>query len=123
PVDRNFAPCPTRRSSNLSHSYTAAGTYTVSLTATNGGGSNTATKTAYISVGTPPPPAPVAAFSGTPTAGTAPLQVAFTDASTGGPTSWSWDFGDSTGSTLESPSHNNATARTSTASPTATHRP
>jgi hypothetical protein len=37
---------------------------------------------------------PVAAFSGTPTIGVAPLQVQFTDESTGDPTSWSWYFGD-----------------------------
>jgi PKD repeat protein len=45
--------------------------------------------------GSPPPPgptAPTADFSATPTTGTAPLQVAFTDASTGSPTSWEWDF-------------------------------
>ncbi|HET9519869.1 MAG TPA: DNRLRE domain-containing protein, partial [Candidatus Limnocylindrales bacterium] len=40
----------------------------------------------------PPPPAPVANFSGTPTSGSAPLSVAFTDTSTNGPTSWAWDF-------------------------------
>jgi PKD repeat protein len=37
--------------------------------------------------------APVAAFSGTPTSGMAPLTVAFTDASTGtGPFTYAWDF-------------------------------
>ena len=36
-------------------------------------------------------PAPVAAFSGTPTSGTAPLSVAFTDSSTNSPTSWLWE--------------------------------
>jgi PKD repeat protein len=36
--------------------------------------------------------APTAAFSGSPTSGTAPLTVQFTDNSTGGPTSWQWDF-------------------------------
>jgi PKD repeat protein len=40
------------------------------------------------------PPAPVAGFSGTPTAGFAPLQVGFTDASTGSITNWLWNFGD-----------------------------
>ena len=42
----------------------------------------------------PPPPPPVAAFSASPTSGEAPLQVSFTDQSTGEITSWSWDFGD-----------------------------
>ena len=31
--------------------------------------------------------------------------VSFSDASTGGPTSWEWDFGDSATSTLQNPSH------------------
>jgi PKD repeat protein len=38
------------------HSYAAAGTYTVQMTATNAGGSNTMTKTSYITVTTPAPP-------------------------------------------------------------------
>jgi PKD repeat protein len=38
--------------------------------------------------------APTAAFSGTPTSGVIPLNVAFTDLSTGGPTGWAWFFGD-----------------------------
>ncbi|MDD3137020.1 MAG: PKD domain-containing protein, partial [Methanoregula sp.] len=38
------------------------------------------------------PLAPVAAFSGTPVSGTAPLAVRFTDASLNTPTSWAWDF-------------------------------
>ncbi|PAV14367.1 hypothetical protein ASJ81_14185 [Methanosarcina spelaei] len=37
---------------------------------------------------------PVADFSAVPTYGMAPLKVLFTDNSTGGPTSWIWDFGD-----------------------------
>src|SRR5438093_824882 len=36
---------------------------------------------AHYSAGTTPPPAPVAAFSGSPTSGTAPLAVTFTDQS------------------------------------------
>ncbi len=40
------------------------------------------------------PPAPVAGFSGTPTSGIAPLNVAFTDASSGSITNWIWNFGD-----------------------------
>jgi PKD repeat protein len=50
---------------------------------------------------------PVAAFSGTPTNGTTPLSVSFTDSSTNTPTSWLWDFGDgnSTGNTDQNPVH------------------
>ena len=39
---------------NPTHAYTAAGTYTVSLTATNAAGSNTVTKTGYITAGSGP---------------------------------------------------------------------
>jgi PKD repeat protein len=49
--------------------------------------------------------APTAAFNGTPTSGTVPLDVMFTDASSGAPTSWSWDFGDTTTSTQQNPAH------------------
>jgi hypothetical protein len=38
--------------------------------------------------------APVAEFSGTPTSGSAPLAVTFTDESTGSPAGWAWFFGD-----------------------------
>lgn len=62
-----------------------------------------------MSLGTPPPPpppvAPVAAFTAAPTSGVAPLPVAFTDQSTGSPTSWSWTFGDGSTSTSQNPSH------------------
>jgi beta propeller repeat protein/parallel beta-helix repeat protein len=40
------------------------------------------------------PEPPGADFSASPTSGTAPLKVLFTDNSTGEPTSWFWDFGD-----------------------------
>lgn len=53
-----------------------------------------------------PPGASITAdFSGAPLAGTAPLTVDFTDLSTGGGTSWSWDFGDGGASTVQDPSH------------------
>ena len=48
---------------------------------------------------------PTAAFSGTPLSGPAPLSVDFTDASTGSPTTWSWDFGDGDTSTDQNPTH------------------
>ena len=46
-----------------------------------------------------------ASFSASPTTGKAPLNVAFTDKSTGSPTSWKWTFGDGTTSTKQNPTH------------------
>jgi PKD repeat protein len=51
------------------------------------------------------PPPLSAAFAGTPRAGGFPLTVSFTDLSQGEPTSWTWNFGDGTTSTLENPTH------------------
>jgi FOG: PKD repeat len=48
---------------------------------------------------------PIAAFSASPTSGKAPLSVKFTDNSKNNPTSWSWNFGDKSTSTTQSPSH------------------
>jgi C1A family cysteine protease/chitodextrinase len=48
---------------------------------------------------------PGAAFSANVTSGDAPLAVAFTDASTGTPTAWYWDFGDGAGSRVTKPTH------------------
>jgi len=53
----------------------------------------------------PPPPPPVAAFSGSPTSGEAPLTVNFADQSTGDITSWSWNFGDGATASQQNPSH------------------
>jgi len=89
---------------NPSYTYQAPGVYTVKLTATNAGGSDVETKIAYISVSVRPP---VAAFSGIPLLGYAPLNVAFTDESLHAPTSWAWDFKNdgSATSTLQNPSY------------------
>ncbi|MCA9995152.1 MAG: PKD domain-containing protein, partial [Anaerolineales bacterium] len=56
--------------------------------------------------------APSASFSGTPTSGTGPLSVSFTDESSGQPTSWQWDFGDGYDSTERNPTHLYATPGT-----------
>ena len=97
----NFGDGGSSTAQNPSHTYTAAGTYTVVLTASNACGSDDYTRTDYITVTCTPP---VAAFSGSPTSGDYPLTVNFTDASTGA-TSWSWDFGDGGSSTAQNPSH------------------
>ena len=49
--------------------------------------------------------APTAAFTATPTSGSVPLTVKFTDMSANNPASWSWDFGDGSTSTDQNPSH------------------
>ena len=47
----------------------------------------------------------VALISASPLSGCAPLPVLFTDSSTGGPTSWSWTFGDGFSSVQQNPLH------------------
>jgi PKD repeat protein len=61
---------------------------------------------ATITPTTSPPPGTLAAnFTATPTVGSAPLQVVFTDTSTGSITSWSWNFGTGATSTTRNPTY------------------
>ncbi|MCX5769395.1 MAG: PKD domain-containing protein, partial [Candidatus Hydrogenedentes bacterium] len=50
-----------------------------------------------------PPPVPEASFTAAPTTGCIPLDVQFTDTSTGNPTAWEWDFGDGGSSSEQNP--------------------
>ena len=59
-----------------------------------------------------PAVAPVADFTLVPAGGPAPLSVAFSDASTGAPTAWQWDFGDGATSSQQNPGHVYAAAGT-----------
>ena len=86
------------------HTYDAVGVYNVSLMVNNSQGNDTMTKTALIHVSTGIV-TPIANFSGSPTTGTAPLNVNFTDASDNSPTDWYWTFGDGNNSTEQNPSH------------------
>jgi PKD repeat protein len=106
-------------SQNPSHTYNTAGTYTVTLTASNAAGSDTETKAGYITVGASTAP-PVADFTASPRSGTAPLAVSFTDLSTGSPTSWAWSFGDGTTATTQNPTHTYSASGTYTVSLTVT---
>lgn len=72
-------------------------------------------------IGSDLPPAPIAAFTGYPTAGVAPLEVHFTDESTNTPTSWLWSFGDGTLSTMQHPCHTYAEPGTYTVNLKATN--
>lgn len=73
------------------HTYTAAGTYSVTLTVTGPGGTSGTTQTGYIQVLTPPP---VADFVASTLSGFAPLTTTFSDLSSGAISTRSWAFGD-----------------------------
>ena len=79
----------------------ARGAYTVTLAVTGPGGVATETKPSYINVYE----AVAANFSATPTVGSAPLDVAFTDLSTGDFETRLWDFGDGITGMLPSLTH------------------
>ena len=113
----NFGDGVTSAVQNPSHNYSASGTYSVSLTVTGPGGSNSVTKTNYIAVAAP---APVANFTASPTSGTAALNVAFTDTSTGSITARSWNFGDGMTSAVQNPSHTYSASGTYSVSLTVT---
>ncbi|MEN6609749.1 MAG: PKD domain-containing protein [Methanoregulaceae archaeon] len=88
---------------NPVHTYTTAGTYTVTFECLNSEGSDSTEEDDYITVIASSGPS--ASFSASKTSGTAPLTIQFTDTSSGDPTSWYWTFGDGSTSTSENPSH------------------
>jgi PKD repeat protein len=100
------------------YTYANAGTYSPSLTVSNGTGSDTLTRTNYITVS---PGGPVADFTGSPLSGPPPLVVSFTDTSTGSPTIWNWSFGDGSFSNLANPPHTYSSLGTYTVSLNATN--
>ncbi len=83
--------------------YSTPGVYNVRLVVTNASGNDTMVKNAYVTVNSCPPP--VANFSATPTTTCPGANVAFTDLSTGTPTSWAWLFpgGTPASSNLQNP--------------------
>ncbi len=110
----NFGDGGTSTQANPSHTYTAAGSYTVSLKVTNAYGSETVTGSVNF--------APRAAF--TPASKVIQLgqAVAFSNTSTGtAPLSYQWDFGDGTSSTQASPSHTYTAAGSYTVKMTVTN--
>ena len=84
------------------HTYTALGTYGVTLTLYSNTGAGRTTRSVTVTT-------PVGAqFSATPITGTRPTTVTFSDLSTsnsGAITSWWWDFGDGYTSTQQNPIH------------------
>lgn len=92
----DFGDGNTSTAQNPNHTYAASGTYTVCLTATSSCGSNTTCNSVTVSC-----PAPTASFTFTNTQ----LTINCTSTSTGNPTTYAWDFGDGTTSTLQNPTH------------------
>ncbi|MDI6792084.1 MAG: PKD domain-containing protein [bacterium] len=112
----NFGDGRTGSDQNPSYTYSAAGTYTVTLTVTAPCGTDVETMTDYITVVS----SPAADFAAGDTSPCAGSEVVFTDNSTGTITSWSWDFGDGSAGTARNPSHTYLTADTYTVSLTIT---
>ena len=97
----DFGDGNTSHERNPLHVYDRPGTYTVTQMAADELRYDTETKTGCIRVMGPV----TASFTANRTGGPVPLGVAFTDASTGDPTSWLWDFGDGEISTARNPVH------------------
>jgi len=86
---------------NPTHTYSTAGTYTISLMASNEFGNDTEIKNDYIVAGL----VPAADFSADRTTVFLGEPINFTDQSTQNPTSWQWTFGDDNTSSEQNPTH------------------
>lgn len=115
----NFGDTTTATTQNPTHTFQTAGTYQVSLQAINSTSGTFNTKTMPIIV-TSPPTTLQAAFNVSAQAVQVGSPVVGTDASTGTPTAWSWDFGDGFTATTQNINHIYSTAGTYTLSLTVT---
>ena len=92
------------------HLYAEAGTFNVTLTATNIGGSDVATGTVTVD------PVPEAAFTFSPPNPVIGEEVDFFDGSSNNPIGWQWTFGDGGSATVQDPHHVYTSAGTYTVS-------
>src|SRR6185436_12248211 len=109
----------------VAHPVTGApsGANAVTIAGPNAGGPgvNTLTVSDFTVQGQIVAPAPTASFTTSVASGTAPLLVTLADTSPDAPTSWAWDLGDGTTSTVQNPSVTYAAAGTYTVTLTATN--
>jgi PKD repeat protein len=101
--DWTFGDGNTSTVQNPANVYANAGTYAVTLEATNGNGTCSDKKTDYINVAVPSPP--VADFVADDVTPNVSQVVNFTDLTTNNPNAWSWDFGDGNVSTQQNPTN------------------
>jgi predicted outer membrane repeat protein len=105
---------------NPIHTYTTAGNYSVNLTSSNDLGNSSLLNYNLIAVHYYPPPA--TNFTVDKTWGVGSLTAHFTDTSIGDNiSSWLWNFGDGSTSTLQNPTHNYTGTGNYTVSLTATN--
>lgn len=103
-----FGDGATSAAASPTHVYATAGQYTVTLTVSGGGASSSTSRVVTVSQ------AIGASFTFAPANPTAGQTISFSDLSTGGPTQWSWDFGDGTTSSAQNPQKVYANAGTYT---------
>ena len=99
----NFGDGTTSNQQNPVHAFPSGGTYNVCLITTNQCGADTLCQNVLITC-----PTPTAAFSNS----VSGLDATFTNTTSGTTTSWSWDFGDGTTSTMQNPTHTYTTGGT-----------
>ncbi|MBC8147573.1 MAG: PKD domain-containing protein, partial [Bacteroidetes bacterium] len=88
---------------NPTYTYFVSGTFSVKLIVSNNTSTDSLLKLNYITVTNPG--VLNADFSASPTSGTVPLQVQFSDQTSGNPDTWYWDFGDGNSSSQQNPQY------------------
>ena len=108
----DFGDGTTSTAQSPQHTFTSPGVYSVTLVVSDGTTGSGKTKAGLITVTYPSGTALIADFTADQESGTLPLAVRFADNSVGNPTSWSWNFGDGSGSSEQNPTHSYLTAGT-----------
>ena len=106
---------------NPTKRYTSPGTYAVTLSITRGTEAAYLTKNITVSAPAPIVQPVVAAFDASTTSATVGANVAFTDRSSGSPTSWQWTFGNGATSNVKNPVYAYPAAGTYTVTLTASN--